>query len=344
MKKVLIYTALTAGVLFGIGSVLADSGTMLAYDVNQMSMVGAAGMLVNKTAINTVFTGLKTLFNNALTAIPGNWQATAMEVPSTGKSEDYAWLERFPAMRKWVGEKNIKSLKAGKYTVLNEDWETTISVKRNDIEDDQLGIYNAQAQMAGQSAGELHDVIVDGLKNAAFTSTGIDGQYFYDTDHVVAEASVSNKGTAALSAATSAAALASYGAALTAIMSFKDDEGMPLRLIPNVLEVPPALLSVGKKLLEADKLEDNSPNPYKGTATLVVNPGLTSATAWFLHVTNKPVKPFIVQMRKKPTFVSQTSMENDDVFMKAEYHFGAEARAAGVYGFWQTSYGSTGAG
>jgi phage major head subunit gpT-like protein len=302
------------------------------------------GILVNASAINTIFTGLKTIFNNALTAQPGNWQATAMEVPSTGASEDYAWLSRFPAMRKWVGEKFVKSLEAGKYTKVNEDWETTIAVNRNDIEDDRLGIYNIQAQSAGVSAAELNDIIVDSLKNSAFVSPCIDGQYFYDTDHEVKGASVSNKLVAALSSATPAAADASYGAARTAIMEFKDDEGMPLRLIPDTLEVPPALFAVANKLLTADKLDDNSPNPYKGTAKLLVNPALTSRTAWFLHVTTKPVKPFIVQMRKQPTFVSQTSPENDDVFMKKEFKFGAEARATGVYGFWQLSVGSTGAG
>lgn len=331
-----------------IALVFAFAGTALAAPVSigadAVLPLAFGGILVNASTINTIFTGLKTIFNNTLKASPGNWQATAMEIPSNGKSEDYAWLSRFPMMRKWVGEKSVKALEAGKYTAINEDWETTIAVRRNDIEDDSLGIYNAQAQMAGDSASELNDIIVDSLKNGAFTGLGIDGQYFYDTDHAVKGASVSNKLTTVLSAATPAAAAAGYGAARTAIMKFTDEEGMPLRLIPDTLEVPPALEAVAKKLLEADKLDDNSPNPYKGTAKLIVNPALTSDTAWFLHVTSKAVKPFIVQMRKRPTFVSQTSSENDDVFMKAEYKFGAEARATGVYGFWQLSVGSTGAG
>lgn len=306
-------------------------------------------MLVNKAALDAVFNGLKTLFNNALKATPGNWKLTAMEVPSSGAGENYAWLSRFPKMRKWVGDKQIKALEAGKYYKKNEPWETTIAVKRDDIEDDSLGIYNTQALSAGESAGELHDIIVDDLKNAAFTEAGMDGQYFYDTDHPLknsdgAEASVSNKGTAALSAATLAAAKASYGAAREAIMGFTDSEGMPLRLIPDVLEVPAALEAIAKILVTAGKLQDNSPNPYQNTAKVVVNPALTSATGWMLHVTNKQaIKPFIVQMRKAPVFVSQTSSENDDVFNRAEFKFGAEARATGVYGFWQLSYGSTGA-
>jgi phage major head subunit gpT-like protein len=343
MKKMYLLVIAAAFMLFGSGAVMADSMVNLpSLDHHSWPLLGAAGMLVNESSIQSVFTGLKTIFNNALKAQAGNWQTTAMEVPSSAAEEDYSWLSRFPMMRKWVGEKHVKALAAGKYTARNEDWETTIEVDRNDIEDDRLGIYNTQAQMAGDSAAELHDIIVDDLKNGAFTSTGIDGQYFYDTDHEVKGASVSNKGTKALSATTRAAADASYGAARQAIMEYTDDEGMPLRLVPDTLEVPPALEAMAKTLLEADKLGDGSPNPYKGTAKLVVNPGLTSSTAWFLHVTTKAVKPFIVQMRKKPVFVSQTSMENDDVFMKRQYKFGAEARATGVYGFWQLSYGSDG--
>lgn len=301
-------------------------------------------MLVNKAALDAVFTGLKTIFNNTLKAQPGTWQATAMEVPSTTSGEDYGWLSRFPKMRKWIGEKFVKALEAGKYYKKNEDWESTIEVDRNDIEDDTLGIYHTQAMGAGEAAGELRDIIVDDLKANAFASECMDGQYFYDTDHPVNGASVSNKGTAALSAANLAGAQASYGAARAAIMSFTDSEGMPLRLIPDTLEVGPAQEAVAKILVEAEKLQDNSPNPYRNTAKVLLNPTITD-NRWMLHVTSKQsVKPFIIQMRKAPVFVSQTSMENDDVFNKRKFKFGAEARATGLYGFWQLSYGSTGAG
>lgn len=300
-------------------------------------------MLINKANLSIIFINLKTIFNNAFAAAPSQWNQTAMLVPSGSSQNDYNWLSAFPRMRKWIGEKAIKSLEAFKYSIVNDDWEATVEVNRNHIDDDQLGIYAPQAQMAGFSARQLPDEIVSDLKNNAFTSLCYDGQFFYDTDHLVAGASVSNKLTVALSVATPAAAQASYGAARTAIMNFKDDEGRPLALIPNVLEVPPALESVALTLINSDKLNDNSPNPYKGTATVIVNPRLTSSTAWFLHVTNMPVKPFIYQERKAPVFVEQTDPQADDVFNRKLFKFGAEARAAGGYAFWQMSVGSTGA-
>ena len=301
-------------------------------------------MLVNAQNLTAVFINLKTIFNKAFEAAPSQWQETTMLVPSGSSQNDYAWLSRFPRMRKWLGDKVIKSLAAFKYTIVNDDWETTVEVDRNDIEDDQIGIYAPMAQGAGFSSKQLPDEIDADLKNGAFAGTCYDGQYFYDTDHPVAGASVSNKGTAALSAATTAAAAASYGAARTAIMSITDDEGRPLALIPDVLEVPPALEATARLICESDKLTDQSPNPYKGTARVLVNPRLTSATAWFLHVTNRPLKPFVFQQRKAPVFVSQTDMNADNVFMRKNYRFGAEARCAGGYGLWQMSYGSTGQG
>src|SRR4051794_33416101 len=87
-----------------------------------------AGMLVNKETIGNVFISLKTTFNNAFSAAPSVWEKIAMKVPSTSGQNDYAWLSKFPKMRKWIGEKSIKALEAFKYTVVNDDFEATVEV------------------------------------------------------------------------------------------------------------------------------------------------------------------------------------------------------------------------
>ncbi|KJV26910.1 head protein [Aquitalea magnusonii] len=299
-------------------------------------------MLINANNLKTIFLNLKTIFNNAFEAAPSQWQEVAMLVPSSARQNDYAWLSRFPRMRKWMGDKAVKALEASKYTIVNDDWEATVEVDRNDIEDDQLGIYKPQAEMAGFSAKQLPDEIVFELVNLGFSSHCYDGQYFFDKDHPVNGKSVSNRGTAKLSAASVAAARASYGAARTAMRKFRDDEGRPLNITPNVLLVGPALEDEANALMTVDRLEDGKANPYKGTAKVVVAPWLNSDTAWYLLDTSKPVKPFIYQERKKPDFVQQTDPQADDVFMRKRYKFGAEARAAGGYGFWQLAYGSDG--
>jgi phage major head subunit gpT-like protein len=309
-----------------------------------VAVIGLLGMLINKDTISNVFISLKTSFNNAFSAAPSVWQKIAMKVPSSTGQNDYVWLSVFPKMRQWLGDKVVKALEAYKYTIPNKDWEATVEVDRNDIEDDNLGIYGPQAQMAGQSAAQLPDEIVMELVNGGFNNACFDGQYFFDTDHPVAGASVSNKLTVALSAASQAAATASYGAARTTMRKFKDEEGRPLNVNPSILLVPPALEAVALAIVNNDRLTDGEANIYRGTAEVVVDARLTSDTAWFLLDTSKPVKPFIYQERKAPVFVEQTSAENDDVFMRKKFKFGAEARAAGGYGFWQLALGSTGAG
>lgn len=301
-------------------------------------------MIVNASTLSAVFVNLKTTFNKAFEAAPSFWDKVAMLVPSSAAQNDYKWLSNFPRMRKWIGEKSVKALSAFGYSVVNDDWEATVEVDRNHIEDDQLGIYAPQAEMAGFSAKQLPDEIVADLVNGVFTNPCYDGQYMCDDDHVVAGASVSNKGTVALSASTQALAIASLGAARTAMKKFKDDEGRPLNITPNILLVPPALEDIANILANNEKLDDGKPNPYKGTITVVCDARLTSDTAWFLLDTTKPVRPFIYQERKKPVFVQQIDPQADDVFLRKKFKFGAEARAAGGYGFWQLIYGSTGAG
>ncbi len=299
-------------------------------------------MLVNKTALAGVFVNLKTTFNKAFEEAPSHWQDIAMRIPSSASQNDYSWLSNFPKMREWIGNKVIKSFEAFTYTIVNKDWEATIEVDRNHIEDDQLGVYAPQAQMAGYSAKQLPDEIVFDLVNNAFNNKCYDGKAFCATNHPVGKAGVSNKGTAVLSCETLEKAKAGYGAARVAMRSFKDEEGRPLNITPDVLLVGPALEDTANALMNNDKLEDEKPNPYKGTARVVVDGHMTSDTAWFLLDTTKPVKPFIYQDRKKPTFVQQTNPDSENVFMRKKFLYGAEARSNGGYGFWQTAFGSTG--
>lgn len=306
-------------------------------------------MLVNKQSLQALFFNVKATFNRAFDAAPSTWNKIAMKVTSTSGKNQYKWLSRFPRMKKWIGEKTVKQLEGHSYTLVNDDFEATVEVDRNDIEDDQMGMVGPEAEMAGYSAKQLPDELVYGVVNAGFTSKCYDGQFFFDTDHPVknedgTEGSVSNKGTVALAISTLAAAQASYGAARTAMRQFKDDEGRPLGVRPNILLVGPGLEDTANTLMTNERLEDGKPNPYRGTAEVVVGDWLTSDTAWFLLDTTKPVKPFIYQERKAPDFVAMIDLNSPTVFNLKKFLFGAEARAAAGYGFWQLAWGSTGTG
>ena len=304
-----------------------------------------AQSIVNESRLRALYVGLSTTFNNGLKAADKEYQRTCMVIPTTGRGMDYAWLSRFPKMHRWVGDKSIKALELQTYYVPNVNWEATIAVDRNDIEDDQLGIYSIQAQMMGESAGELYGTIADDLKNNAFAQTGMDGNVFYGTHTMITSdgnsISHTNLGTSPLSAVDASEAAASIGAGRIALMKMTDVEGSNLGLVPDILEVPPALEATARILATSPKLLDDSPNPYNGTVQVLVNPGISNDARWFLHVTSKPIKPFIIQSRTAPKFVIQTAMDNEAVFNRREFKYGVEARCAGAYGFWQLSYGYT---
>lgn len=299
-------------------------------------------MLVNASTIAAVFLNLNARFNNAFIAAPSNWEQIAMLVPSGSRENVYAWLENFPRMRQWIGDKDVKALIAHGYTVVNDDWEATVEVDRNDIEDDNLGIYAPMAESAGFSAKQLPDEIVFSMVNGAFENTCYDGQAFFSAAHPVMGNPWSNTGTVALSIASQKAAMNSLGVGRTQMRKVTDNEGRPLNVSPSVLLVPPALEDTANALMINDRLNDGAPNPYKGTSKVICDARLTSDTQWFLLDTSKPVKPFIYQQRKAPVFVQQTDPENEGVFTRKKFKFGAEARAAGAYGFWQLAWGSTG--
>lgn len=300
-------------------------------------------MNVNAAALSAIFLNLSTAYNNTFKDVTTSYQKIAMTVPSTSKFMDYRWLGNFPKMERWVGKKVISKLADYNYVVVNENFAATIEVSRDDIEDDELGIYKPQAESAAWSAKQLPDELVWEAINKAFTAKCYDGKPFIATNHPVGEKeSFSNKGTKKLSIESLAKAQGSFGAARTQMMSLKDDKGRPLNVKPNLLVVPVALGDTARALMTVDRLEDGKPNPYKGVCEVHEEPRLTNDDAWFLMDVTKPIKPTIYQERKKPTFVQMTNQDSPNVFMEGVYYFGAEARGAVGYGHPQLIYGSNG--
>lgn len=295
-------------------------------------------MNVNAPTLNAIAAGLKKVYNDTFSKTDSFYKQVAMVVPSSNSQETYAWLQNMPRMRKWVGDKVINKLSKQGYSIVNDDFEVTVEVKRNDIEDDNIGQYNNMSQQAGWSAKQLPDELTSELINQGQTSLCYDGKPFFSSAHPVTvngqEKTMSNVHNKALSAESAAAAKASYGIGRTKMRSLTDYEGRNLKVKPNLLIVGPDLEDTARTLLTADKLENGDQNIYKNTAELLVIDDLKAGT-WYLEDTSMPVKALIIQERKKPVFVSQTDLNAPDVFSRAVYKFGAEARYGAGYGFWQ---------
>ena len=293
-------------------------------------------MIINSSNLMALFRGFKAIFQKGFEGTKSSFTKIATVVPSNTREESYGWIGKLPRMREWVGDRVIHNLSAYDYKIKNKDFEVTIGVSRNDIEDDTLGIYNPLMESLGQSAAAHPDELVYGLLASGFEDKCYDGKCFFDTQHREGKSGVqSNKGAYRLTPET-------YGDARAAMMSLKDDQGKPLKIVPILLVAPPQLEGMAKKILTADLINGES-NIYKGSAELHVEPELSgNPTAWFLLDTSKPIKPIIFQERKKPQFVALDKAEDENVFMKKEYVYGVDSRGNAGYGLWQLAYGSTG--
>lgn len=142
-------------------------------------------MNIDAGILKKLRTAFKALFQKAFDEADEGYDIIAMKVPSTTKSNTYGWLGKLPGLRKWVGPRVVHSIEAHAYAILNEDFEATVDVDRNDILDDQLGTYNPLMSELGRSAKVHPTELVFETLNNAHELDCYDGQPFLDQDHPV---------------------------------------------------------------------------------------------------------------------------------------------------------------
>ena len=136
----------------------------------------------NLAILNQAFSGA---FKGGLAMATPMWNQVATLVPSSTSEQKYGWLGKITRFREWIGERQYQNLVQHDYAIKNKTFENTVTVNKDEIEDDQFGIYTPVIQQLGQDAALHPDELVFGLLNKGFTTACYDGQYFFDTDHPV---------------------------------------------------------------------------------------------------------------------------------------------------------------
>lgn len=276
--------------------------------------------------------GLLTNFFEGYTNAQTSWQEVATKVPSTARSENYAWIGSLPRMRKMKGERVPKKLLAHTYTITNEEYEASIEVSHADIKDDQTGQYGIQAKSIGESVKMFPDeLIFETLIPNGTSELAYDGQYFFDTDHPIGEtgATQSNLFTTALSAT-------SFNTARTMLRRMKDDSGRPTinRNMDLLLVVSPELENTAELILEAERDASGATNTNKGKARILVVDWLADTNNWYLLNVSGVIKPFVLQERE---FIPFESLEegSEPNFMRKKNYYGTYWRGNAGYGLYQ---------
>ena len=140
-------------------------------------------MIVNERNLDLVYKGFKSTYTDAFLSATVHWDKIAMTVSSDGSDETYGWLGMFPQLREWIGPRVINGLKAHGFTITNRKFESTVSIPRDNISDDKLGVFRPAFSEMGQLARTHPEELIFALLAAGFETTCFDGQNYFDTDH-----------------------------------------------------------------------------------------------------------------------------------------------------------------
>lgn len=142
--------------------------------------------------LEALFTGMSAAYTKGLTAATPQWQKIATEVSSSTATNNYGWLSDLPGIKEWIGERQLATLGNHVYSITNKTWESSIRIKREHVDDDQIGQYSVIAENFGKQISLFPDELTYGLLKAGFTTPCFDGQYFFDTDHPMGGGTYSN--------------------------------------------------------------------------------------------------------------------------------------------------------
>lgn len=142
-------------------------------------------MIITPAILTALMTSFRKEFQDGLAMVEPSWNKLASKVPSTSKSNTYGWLGQFPQLREWVGDRVVKDMQAHGYQITNKKYEGTVGVPREDIEDDNIGVYGMLFQEMGRAAASHPDELVYALLEAGGSTVCYDGQNFFDDEHPV---------------------------------------------------------------------------------------------------------------------------------------------------------------
>lgn len=139
--------------------------------------------IITPPVLGAINNGLNLAYNTQLYRADPVCHQFCYAAPSGGASEVYPSLDTMRGPREWLGARIVQQLGAHQFSITNRKFEQTIEVKRDDIEDDKVGLYTPIAAEMGRSGNEFPDLLVSALMKAGITTAGYDGQNFFDTAH-----------------------------------------------------------------------------------------------------------------------------------------------------------------
>jgi phage major head subunit gpT-like protein len=280
-------------------------------------------MDINSANLEALRKTYNTLFQQGLAFVPPVVIAFLFrDFPSSTAANFYAWMEQIPGFREWVGDRVFKNVRSQKFEVLNRPWEDSVSMGRDEIEDDQFGVYAPMVQMMGEAWTLLKYKLV--LEVMYLNATCFDGKAFFADDHAYGDNAIDNVVTDALSETT-------FNAAFAAAVGWKFSNGELCRTRFTHLLHGPKLHGTAFSIVDAETYASGGvqvPNPNFKRVQRVELEDLagTYDDYWFLVDASKPIKPVARQIRREASPLMDTRVEQ--VMRTNRFDILADGRAA----------------
>lgn len=136
--------------------------------------------LPNLLSINDI---VSLAYNTQFWETPTIYEKFTFTAPSTGRISVYPRLNMLPGLREWLGDRVVNMLSTQTFSIENKDWEQTVGISRNDIEDDQFGLLTTVAKDMAMAARHLPDLMIAQLMLAGAAAPSYDGTTFFSTTH-----------------------------------------------------------------------------------------------------------------------------------------------------------------
>lgn len=289
--------------------------------------------------INTVALekGIKTAFEtnyqqmlNGTFSYREDIQALFTETQSEGQSEKYGFLGDYPEVREWLGEKDFSHLKDYDYTITNKDWETSITVFKNELRDDRMGIIRPRVDGMTRALVDYKADLIVSLLEDGISDNAYDGNAFFSNR------TSPNDNLLAGTGGTTAQLQTDLSTVREAMRLFETDRGRKFNFTPDTVIVPANLETNMLKAVKSEYISDSNReyNVNKDQIERVIClPQLDSADpdSWYAVCTAFPLKPFIYQSRERPNLY----MIDQWLHVNKELYFTAEMAGNAGYGMFQ---------
>lgn len=286
--------------------------------------------------------------NHLLVAARSGFLATAApkvpaysQIASTfimdAKSVDLVDIGAAPMPLRNKGRATVQEMIEKTMAITPLDWDITVGISHNAVQDDQTGQLERKARSAGANfQRHMGQQAFKALNDGDGTNFGLayDGNELFDDAHVDKGA---NYATAQDNKFALALSMDNFETVRVAASLFRDDQGQTVDFNHNLLVVPPAYERIAANITgsrEDPNTADRAINPYAGNTSYVVSTQMDS-TAWVLVAANEQVKPVIVAIREQPNL--QRAWFDPNGPDGGMYYFKFYARYTHVYGEWRAA-------